>query len=296
MEINQIVYFLEICRTGKMAKAAERLHITQQGLSVAMRRLETELGRDLFYRKSGGLVLTESGKYFKEEAESIVRHLHQIEQYFSGDLNEKIPIRVAATDSLIVRLPKDIQQLLINGNQDFSVQLTEDYSTNCADRVLTNECDFGLIYGTCNENLLDHVMIDQIQQVIIVNIRHPFAKQSDISIRDLSGCPLVAPDVLSWPRINLGNLFARYNATLNIVYECNRPRQAIDLVANNPSLIARTILDEITSLDMERIKVLRLREDPFLMPINLISRKGKNLTPGQRFFKHTIISAYRPEE
>lgn len=69
LEINQVYYFLEICKTGKMSKAAENLHITQQGLSVSMRRLEEELSCDLFYRKSNGLVLTEDGQFFKTEAE-----------------------------------------------------------------------------------------------------------------------------------------------------------------------------------------------------------------------------------
>lgn len=297
MEINQIYYFLEICRCGKMSTAAEKLHISQQGLSVAVRRLETELGRDLFYRKSKGLILTDSGKYFKEEAESIVRHLNEIKNYFSNQANEKIPINVSVTESIIVRLPSSLQQLLINGNQDFTIRLEEDYSTNCAQRVLEGESDFGIIYGSAmNDNLLESVLLDQIRQVIIVNQRHPFARYDEISIKDLSGCPMVAPDVMSWPRINLSNLFREKYADLNIVYECNRPRQTIDLVANNPNLVARTVLDEVTSLDMSRIKVLRLKDDPFLMPVNLIYRKGKSLSPGQRFFKYTVMNAYQEEE
>ena len=293
VDINQFYYFLEICRCGKMSKAAEKLHISQQGLSVAMRRLESELGRDLFYRKSKGLILTNSGKFFKEEAESIVRHLNEINSYFSNQANEKIPINVTVTESIIVRLPTSLQQLLINGNQDFSIKLTEDYSANCTQRVLEGESDFGIVYGTAwNENLLESVTIDEVQQVIIVNLRHPFAEYDEISVGDLSGSPMVACDMMSWPRINLGKLFEEKHAQLNVVYECNRPRQTIDLVANNPNLIARTILDEVTSLDLAKIKVLRLKDDPFLMPVNLIHRKGKSLSPGQRFFKYTVLNAY----
>ena len=43
MEINQLKYFLEVCNCGSMAKAAEKLHITQQGISIALRRLESSL-------------------------------------------------------------------------------------------------------------------------------------------------------------------------------------------------------------------------------------------------------------
>lgn len=60
-------YFLEVCNCGSMAKAAEKLHITQQGISIALRRLESELGCNLFYHKSKGLVLTQFGSAFRNE-------------------------------------------------------------------------------------------------------------------------------------------------------------------------------------------------------------------------------------
>lgn len=293
MDINQICYFLEICKSEKMSVAAENLHITQQGLSIAMRRLETELGRDLFYRKQNGLVLTDSGKFFKGEAESILRHVDKIKNYFSDQAMGKTVISMTVTSSIIVRLPISLQQLLINGNEDFSIRLVESYSKNCAEMVSNNESDFGIIYGTCDEEMLEYITLDNVRQVIIVNKKHPLAANDDISIRELSGLPFVAPDQFSWPRINLGNMFAERGAKLNLVYECNRPRQTIDLVSNNPKLVARTIEDEITKRDLEKIKVLKLREDPFLMPINLITRKGRALNAGERIFKHLIMNAFK---
>ena len=44
MEINQIRYYIEVCSCGSISRAAEKLHMSQQGLSMAIRRLETELG------------------------------------------------------------------------------------------------------------------------------------------------------------------------------------------------------------------------------------------------------------
>lgn len=293
MDINQIYYFLEVCESGKMSKAAENLHITQQGLSIAMRRLETELGRDLFYRKQNGLVLTDNGKFFKSEAASIIRHVDKIRNYFSDQAIEKTAINITVTNSIIVRLPISLQQLLINGNDDFSIRLVESYSKNCADMVFNNESDFGIIYGTCDEERLEYITLDSIKQVIIVNRKHPLAAYDEVSIQDLSGLPFVAPDQFSWPRINLSNMFVNHGAKLNLVYECNRPRQTIDLVSNNPKLVARTIEDEVAKQDLEKIKVLNLKDDPFLMPVNLITRKDRVLNSSERIFKHLIINAYK---
>ena len=292
VEINQVYYFLEICKTGKMSKAAENLHITQQGLSVSMRRLEEELSCDLFYRKSNGLVLTEDGQFFKTEAEKVVRHFEKIKTHYAEKQQNKTALSVAVTDSIIVRLPIKLQRLFINGNDNFVVNLVENYSKPCADAVAESEADFALIYGRFRDDVLEYKTLDNVQQVIIVNRDHPLAGKREVSLADLSGQPFVAPDKYSWPRIVMAKLFEKYGAKLDIVYECNRPRQTIDLVANNPKLVARTIEPEITAADLESVSVLRLKDDPFVLPINLCYRKDAVLNPAKREFLSLILGAY----
>lgn len=292
MEINQVYYFLEICKTGKMSKAAENLHITQQGLSVSMRRLEEELSCDLFYRKSNGLVLTDDGQFFKTEAEKIVRHFEKIRTHYAEKQQNKTALSVAVTDSIIVRLPIKLQRLFINGNDNFVVSLVETYSKPCADAVAESEADFAVIYGRFRDDVLEYRTLDNVQQVIIVNKDHPLAGKREVSLAELSGQPFVAPDKYSWPRIVMAKLFEEHGAKLDIVYECNRPRQTIDLVANNPKLVARTIEPEITAADLESVSVLRLKDDPFVLPISLCCRKDAMLNPAKREFLSLILGAY----
>ncbi len=292
VEINQVYYFLEICKTGKMSKAAENLHITQQGLSVSMRRLEEELSCDLFYRKSSGLVLTDDGQFFKTEAEKIVRHFEKIRTHYAEKQQNKTALSVAVTDSIIVRLPIKLQRLFINGNDNFVVNLVETYSKPCADAVAESEADFAVIYGRFRDDVLEYRTLDNVQQVIIVNKDHPLAGKREVSLAELSGQPFVAPDKYSWPRIVMAKLFEEHGAKLDIVYECNRPRQTIDLVANNPKLVARTIEPEITAADLESVSVLRLKDDPFVLPINLCYRKDAMLNPAKREFLSLILGAY----
>ena len=49
MEIKQLKYFLEIAQAGSFSRAAEKLSVSQPALSVAMKKLEEELGVQLFY-------------------------------------------------------------------------------------------------------------------------------------------------------------------------------------------------------------------------------------------------------
>ena len=203
LEINQVYYFLEICKTGKMSKAAENLHITQQGLSVSMRRLEEELSCDLFYRKSNGLVLTEDGQFFKTEAEKVVRHFEKIKTHYAEKQQNKTALSVAVTDSIIVRLPIKLQRLFINGNDNFVVNLVETYSKPCADAVAESEADFAVIYGRFRDDVLEYKTLDNVQQVIIVIGITLWLESGRFRWRSCRGSPLLrrintAGRALSW--------------------------------------------------------------------------------------------------
>lgn len=292
MEINQIRYFVETCNQSSMAKAAESLHITQQGISVAIRKLEEELQCVLFYRKWNGLVLTEAGQMFKAEAEEILRHVNNIYEQCNMRNAGKTHICIAITQSLIVRLPIALQQILINGSSDYDVKLIEDYSASCARMVQEKQAQFGIIYGGCDESKFSVTRLDTVEQVIIVSRDSPLAEKDAVSLQDLDNYPMVLPDKYSYPRLFMAQLFEKARLTLNIAYECNRPRQTIDVISNNPKLAARTIAAELNDHDLDRIKVLELKGHSLDLTVNLITKKGCTLNSRERLFKHMVIDSY----
>lgn len=78
MNFNQLQYFCEISKCGSFTKAAETLHVTQPSLSKAVSSLEEELGCQLFIRKKGGLVLTDSGKVFLAQAQVVLQEMEKL--------------------------------------------------------------------------------------------------------------------------------------------------------------------------------------------------------------------------
>lgn len=68
MELRHLRYFIAIAEERSFTGAAERLWVAQPGLSTQMRRLEAELGVQLFERHTRGVDLTEPGELFLERA------------------------------------------------------------------------------------------------------------------------------------------------------------------------------------------------------------------------------------
>ena len=61
MDIKQLNYFMAVAQAGSFSKAAENLTVSQPTLSVAVKKLEEELGVRLFYSFNREQRLTDEG-------------------------------------------------------------------------------------------------------------------------------------------------------------------------------------------------------------------------------------------
>src|SRR3977135_4758649 len=72
MTLEQLRIFIAVAEKQHVTQAASQLNLTQSATSAAIAALETRYGIELFDRVGRGIVLTQTGRHFPNEAREVV--------------------------------------------------------------------------------------------------------------------------------------------------------------------------------------------------------------------------------
>lgn len=96
MELEQLKQLSEIRKYGTISAAAEALHISQPALSRSIRRLEQDLGQELFERTRNHVHFNEAGELALEHADTILGDVRRMRQAFDELSRRQHTLRVSA--------------------------------------------------------------------------------------------------------------------------------------------------------------------------------------------------------
>ncbi|MFL6672355.1 MAG: LysR family transcriptional regulator [Massilia sp.] len=142
---RQLKAFLLVSELGNFTRAAERLHITQAGLSVMMRELEGQFGSRLFDRTTRSVSLTAAGETLLPAAHAAVDQLEQAAAAI-GDIGQRArqTLRVAATPLVSSSLLPAVFGAFRHKYPDLNLQLQDADLARVHALVDAGEADFGL--------------------------------------------------------------------------------------------------------------------------------------------------------
>ena len=106
MDSNALKVFLAVAEEGSVSRAAERLHCVQSNVTTRLRKLETDLGVELFHRTRKGMELSSAGNLLLPYARSVAHLLHEARAALAPSSAPRGPLRLGAMDTAaVVHLP-----------------------------------------------------------------------------------------------------------------------------------------------------------------------------------------------
>src|SRR4051812_39341478 len=123
MTISQLQYVIAVAELSSFYKAAARCFVTQPTLSQQVKKLEDEVGAELFDRTQKPIALTPTGEIIIAQARIVVREAQKINglvsiesQDLSGDLRLAMIPTLAPflLPGLVAKLKKDVPKLRLH--------------------------------------------------------------------------------------------------------------------------------------------------------------------------------------
>ncbi|WP_298718674.1 LysR family transcriptional regulator [uncultured Oceanisphaera sp.] len=103
--------FCTLVEVGHFTRTAERLHMTQSGVSQHVKKLEEQLARPLLIRQGKQFTLTEAGERLYREARAIIRSLTNLEQLVGEDPPYEGLVRLMSPGSVGLKLYPHLLEL-----------------------------------------------------------------------------------------------------------------------------------------------------------------------------------------
>jgi DNA-binding transcriptional LysR family regulator len=293
MDVRQLSYFVAVAEEQQFTRAAIRVSVAQPAISHQIRRLEAELGEQLFHRDARAARLTEAGEQLLPHARAAIAALDRGRDAVAslhGLLRGTLRVGV-------LRAPLDRRIYAAVGafhraHPAVEIILREQHNEELLDALAGGHTDAAIV-GITGEPLPPHVdsrVIASEPLVLAVPPDHPLARRATIAFARLREHPLVTLARGTGLRAVLDSTCRRAGFTPRITAEASELASLVELAAEG---LGVALLPRSALVDAEpRLAIIDTR--PHLQRRTALAWHQQTSSPAKRAFltlAHTHLTA-----
>jgi DNA-binding transcriptional LysR family regulator len=279
MNLRPLHYFVVLADELHFRRAAERLHITQAPLSLAIQALERELGTTLFIRTQRRVSLTETGALLRANARAILDLVEQtramIRDLETGTTGQ-LRIGVTPATSLLPFFPRLISNFR-GAHPKVRIEMKEMPSKDQIQSLRARLIDIGFIRNPSKKGDSDVCFVNLMSDPLVVAMarNHSLSKRPRLKLADLRHEVFISYPKQSGIAIyeQVTALFAARGFSPNIVQEVQETTTLIGLAATGFGIAV--VPSGLTSIRVPNIVYRRLSDADASTEIHLAYRAGE---------------------
>ncbi len=186
MTLNELKYVVAVARERHFGRAADSCYVSQPTLSVAVRKLEDELGVALFERGQGEVSVTPVGERIVAQAQRVLEEVDCIRQLARQGQNQLAgPLRVGAIYTIGPYLFPHLIPLLAEATPDMPLVIEENYTSVLAEKLKQGALDVIIISLPFE---LPGVEVEPVYEepfVLLLPSSHPWTGRDRIRMEEL---------------------------------------------------------------------------------------------------------------
>jgi DNA-binding transcriptional LysR family regulator len=288
MDMSLLETLVAVVEEGSFSGAGQKLLRTQPAVSLALKRLETELGERLIDRSSKNLVLTDAGRValeFAKRFDGLDQELRNALAELRDKRSGKLTIGANESTALYLLVHIEAYRRLYPG---VKVEMRRSLSSRIPEAVLNGSLDLGAVsYDPRHPDLAtDEIYNDRL--TFIVSPKHRFADRERVNITDLGMETFVAHNVVSPYRQQVIDTFRRHKVPLNIGIEMptiETIRKLVQLNLGVAFLPKMCVEQEISSGVLREVLV---EEMPMERKIRLVHAAKRQLSYAAQAFLEVV--------
>ena len=279
MELTDLAIFVAVVEEGATTRAAERLGMTQPGVSQHIAKLEAEIGCTLFERRGKRLALSDFGSQFLGGARKLLKDAASLRAMSGSSATPTGTIRLGLTDASTQTVIPPALLEFRGRYPGVHIRLDVDDSGDIEDGVLRGHYDFGVITeGLKPHPQLEIVVLYRDRIDALVSRSHPLSHRKHVGLKELAKCPLLVYPRRSRTRVIIDEAFHSAGVM---------PRETIDVYINTAAvklaevgvgvaLLSQAFIEE--ELPKGQCVQIRVSGDPFARSICLVRRADAHIS------------------
>jgi DNA-binding transcriptional LysR family regulator len=284
MELYPLRVFLTVATEKSFSRAAEKLLRTQPAVSLAVQRLENELGEKLIDRSATPPILTDAGRIVAEYA----RRFDNLENEMQNSLAE---LRDNSAGRLVIGANESTSLYLLQHIEQYrrlypkvKIQIRRSLSSKIPAQLIDGDLELGIIsYDPADERLVSRVIYTD-HLAFVVSPQHRFAKKESTSITELGMETFIGHNVLSPYREVVLREFQKHKVPLNMDVEMPTVETIRKMVQRNEGVAFLPKMCVEQELSQHLLCEVRVDEFSFERKIRLVYPARRALSHAARAF------------
>lgn len=290
MDINTYKIFVTVAETNNISYTAEVLGYTQSGVSHSMKRLEKELGLQLFIRDRYGVHLTPIGRDFLQKVRALMSENEKLEQFIYNIKGLEVgSLNIGALSSISVNWLPDIINNFNIEHPNITINLKEGGISDLYNWVSESKVDFAFSSLDIKDNNrnLEFLPISSDKYVAILPNEYNTENMNSFPISKFTGENFIIPD-LSYDN-SIFEILKKENSKPIFRFSSQNDYSIISMVENGLGL---SILPELAiKREKDRLKYLPL-EPSYNRKLGIYMKKFKDLSPAAKTFIYFVASYF----
>lgn len=196
MELRILQYFLAVAREQSISAAAESLHLSQPTLSIQLKALEEELGKQLLIRGTKGsrkVLLTDEGMILRKRAEEILTLVQKAKSEVQmTDASIAGDVYIGAGETDIIRYFARAAKRMKKSCPDIRYHISSGNAQFVTEQLDKGLIDFGLMYGPVDRTKYEALTLPIGDRFgVLMRRDDPLAQKEWISPEELRDKPLI---------------------------------------------------------------------------------------------------------